>query len=815
MGSGGLPALLPAPLWALNLGSAGRGLIFLGLVAFLISAIGWILVPRRPGLARLATGAFAVGTGAVLGSMGVLAALLLNRQYQFLYVWKHADNQTEWGYLLAALWAGQEGSILLWTLCTGVFGLLALRGTGTYRRWFTIPYALLMAAQTSILAYESPFRLQLVEGKLLMPPDGNGMMPALLNYWIKIHPPTIFLGFGSLAVLFCYGFAALATNDRETWVRQVRPWAIISATLVGVGLCMGGFWAYETLGWGGFWAWDPVENTSFVPWLIVVSLIHGIFVQISRGRSQFANLMLAGLSMVSFGYGTFLTRSGFLGDTSVHSFAKMDRSALWLLTGILVTTLVSFGTLWTVRLVQSRREAHSTQAEAEAPLHLERAYGIGQWLLLAMAAATAIGMSVPLIMSLSGSSPKVVEEHLYHQILVWLYLPTILLMGVAPFVSWRGLGLRQLFSRLSSVLGVSLGVLGLGMILLSYVPEAYKPAPDQTVHFFAGVKVPTVPWILGLTWLSIFGLTAVTWRIAELWRRSTKPSLGGLFTHFGVILIMMGLVVSRGLERKAQLFVQEGRPAMALGYLVSLKGRTANFDVRDNRVLFEFRGPNGDTFVASPTLYYNIQEGQEPQPTVRPYIDFRNWYDLYVAVGPMVFEVGDPVTLQVGQEVLLEETTVKYRGMRRVGEAGMTGTRFIADLDFSQGQSKYSASPSMGVGGENGPMFFTAEAGDYAVAMQRMDAATKAVTLQFFFRNPVYPMEVYYKPLTILVWVGTGIMGLGGILATWHRRRRPSLPKAPEAGHDASTTESAPTDLNPETERSDSLITDHAPQPVP
>lgn len=810
-----LPPLQAAPQWALHLGTTGRALVFIGLATFLLSAVFWWLSPRfadrRARLERLGTTAFGAGFAAVAGAMLILGILLVNHQYQFLYVWRHTDNGTEIGYRIAALWSGQEGSILLWTLCTGMFGMLALRGTGAYRRWFTIVYALLMAAQTSILAYESPFKLQFVEGQLVMPTDGNGMMPALLNYWIKIHPPTIFLGFGSLAVLYCYAVAALATGDRESWVRQVRPWAIASATLIGVGLCMGGFWAYETLGWGGFWAWDPVENTSFVPWLIVVSLIHGIFVQIARDRGHFGNLLLAGISLVSFCYGTFLTRSGFLGDTSVHSFAQMDRSALWLLTGILFSTLLGFLSLWTVRLVQARRaeraaaKAGESALTTDAPLNLERSYNLGIWLLLAMAAATAVGMSVPLIMSLSGRDPKVVEEHLYHQILSWVFIPTMLMMGIAPFLSWRGIGARKLFGRLSSVFGISLGLVGLMMILLTYVPEAYKPDPGDTVHFFGGIQVPTVPWILLLSWVTIFGMVAVTWRIAELWKRSTKPSLGGLLTHFGVIMILLGLIVSRGLQRKEQFFVQEGRPAMAMGYLVSLQGRTGTFDQRDNRIRLQFRDERGNQFMATPVLYYTLEEGREPQPTIRPYIDFRHWYDLYVAVGPMVFEVGDPVTLQVGQEVLLEETNVRYKGMRRVGEAGMAGTKFYADLEFSQGQSKYSASPAMGVGGQDGPMFFTAEAGDYAVSMQRMDAATNAVTLQFFFRNPVYPLEVYYKPMTILVWVGTGIMALGGAMAAWHRRRRrpglPGVPAEPDRGSLTGSQEDVPS-------------SDHAPQPV-
>lgn len=763
------------PAWSLGLGILGRGLIFFALAALLFSAVAWILAPRKPRLEAWAKPAFYAGCWSLIAAFALLIGLILGERYEYRYVFGHSERSAELIFKIAAAWAGQEGSFLLWATSCSIFGLLATKHTGTYRRWFTATYGVFLAAIAAILSYESPFALMPIEGKLLVPPDGNGMVPTLMNAWIIIHPPTIFLGFGSLLVLFSWAVAALVSRDMESWAKPVRPWTILSITFLGFGLCLGGLWAYETLGWGGFWMWDPVENTSFVPWVLGVAFLHGLFVQIARGKWHYANALLAGLAQISFVYGTFLTRSGFLGDTSVHSFAEMDRSALWLLTSLMAVSFFGFMGLWGTRTIQAIRAA-KTEPTKEGPKGwaLEANFSTGIWTLMAMGAATAIGMSVPLIMSLSGRQPRVVEEQMYHHVLVWFYFPIVLAMAIGPFLTWRGLSAGALIKRMSGIAGMAFGFTGIAMIGLRFVPEAMLFEPDSVTETPFGPTLPLAGWVLTLLWFTMFAAIANAWRMFELWKRA-RPSLGGMFTHFGVLLLMIGLIASRGLQHKEQFFVQKDRPTQAMGYRVEFEGRadeSRDYLDRNNRVNVRFTG-YGESFVAQPTIYYTppTGEGQEPQPNVRPWIFRRPFHDFYVALHPMVFEVADPLVFQVGEEKIVDQAAVVYQGIERVGEPGQVGTEFRAVLQISTPRGRFTAKPGMRITG-SGPEFIQARVGDeYMITMSRMDAATQAATLDFFFVEPVFPIEVFYKPMTILVWIGTGIILVGGFWAAAYRRR--------------------------------------------
>ncbi|MEZ5164134.1 MAG: cytochrome c biogenesis protein CcsA [Fimbriimonadaceae bacterium] len=207
--------------------------------------------------------------------------------------------------------------------------------------------------------------------------------------------------------------------------------------------------------------WDPVENTSFVPWVVVAALIHGIIMQVTRGSWKMGNVVLAALPFLLFGYGTFLTRSGFLGDTSVHSFAEMDRSALWILVGIVLASTLGFvGLLLTHGKEIARSGTLAPKAKTEGFWHKERMYGYGIWLLLATGVVTGIGMSVPLLQSLAGKSPKVVEEHLYHQVLAWPYPIIVFLIGLTPFLSWKEKPVKEILGSLINIFAVTFFVVG-------------------------------------------------------------------------------------------------------------------------------------------------------------------------------------------------------------------------------------------------------------------------------------------------------------------------------------------------------------------
>ena len=286
MGSDPLVGAVPAPVWSLILGQFGSACVLAAIVLQVLTTVLWLVTPSRPKVEIWAKRTFSLGCFAYFLALGAVITLFVNDQFQFKYVFGHGAVDNELQYKIAGTWSGQEGSFLLWGTMSALFGVIVAPFTRSYRRWFTIAYAPFLASVAAILAYESPFFLRpLVDGVAMMPKTGQGMPPSLMNYWVVIHPPTIFAGFGSLTVLFAFAVAALVTKNLEDWIALVRPWALISLGLLGVGLAMGGFWAYETLGWGGFWAWDPVENASLVPWLTLVAGLHVMLIAKSTGHS--------------------------------------------------------------------------------------------------------------------------------------------------------------------------------------------------------------------------------------------------------------------------------------------------------------------------------------------------------------------------------------------------------------------------------------------------------------------------------------------------------------------------------------------------
>lgn len=784
------PNFAQPPAWSLSVGEMGRALVYLAVACFVVAGIAWILSPRAKALSKVGAWCLNAGSLSLIGTFGCLAYLFVNNRFEFEYVFNHADTRNATMYRVAGIWSGQEGSFLLWATCASVFALLTAGRTHAYRRWFSIAYAVFLGALSSILAFESPFKLIMVDGKPFMPLEGAGLAPSLQNYWVVIHPPTIFLGFGSLTVLFALAFAALAERDFDSWIPIVRPWAIVSLTLVGLGLCMGGFWAYETLGWGGFWMWDPVENVSFVPWCFAIAFSHGILVQAARGKWKIANTLLAAFPFLVFVYGTFLTRSGFLSDASVHSFAEMDSSALKLLIGVMALTTLGFTSLFVFRSIQARR-ARVAEPD-EKGLHREGFYFYGVWGLAVMGIATMVGMSVPLLMALQGKKAATVPEALYHQVLPWIFIPIMLLMAATPFVGWRRTSAKEFWGKLYTVLCVTIGIMGILLVLtlMTTAKEIVDLRPEMTL---LGRKIENgLPWMLFLTGICVFTLVANFWRGMELWRKS-KMGVGGFLAHVGIAVLMVGLVVSRGFEQKADTMVSPGENGRAMNYEFVYKGMTSNEGDRNNRLILDvYRvephahvDSNGQVpaskkiFTAEPGIY-KVMMGEQENTMVWPFILRGPLHDVYISLGQPSKPTSDDFTLKPGQVKQMANYTIKYKEMTMDGQPGQMGTKFGALVEVTVGDSTKTVHPQIGLGSNPGGMDqFPALIGDnIEIAMASMNAADKSVTLHLQMATPSYPVQVFHKPLTSFVWLGTGIMTLAGIMAA--RYRSPKKAKADE-----------------------------------
>ncbi|NNC84192.1 MAG: cytochrome c biogenesis protein CcsA [Flavobacteriales bacterium] len=331
-------------LWA---GRLGHALLILSMVSVLFSAISYFFSEQYQGDPKWSSWgkwAFRVHSLSLVGAIAILFIMLGNAWYEYDYVWKHRNNAMPMRYILSCFWEGHEGSFLLWSFWHMVLGNLLIRSAG---KW-TAPVMTFIAAANVFLGSmvlgiylgdlrigSSPFLLlRELPSNIGLPwtqfedylsrfpqfMDGRGLNPLLQNYWMTIHPPTVFFGFASTIVPAAFAVAGLWRKQYHQWIRPALPWTYLGILVLGVGILMGGAWAYEALSFGGFWAWDPVENSSLVPWLIIVSAGHVMLVNRNKARSTYSALLLALASFIFVIYSNFLTNSGVLGDTSVHAF---------------------------------------------------------------------------------------------------------------------------------------------------------------------------------------------------------------------------------------------------------------------------------------------------------------------------------------------------------------------------------------------------------------------------------------------------------------------------------------------------------------
>ena len=311
-------------------GFIGRFAIIAGFVATSAAAFAFFLSLRREGLLPLARVGFHLTTTSIFVASAALLTLIITHQFQFHYVWAYSARDLPFGLLMSTFYAGQEGSFLLWTFMVAVIGivLMAYSQKHNNEREVMGMYTTILGFLMLLLVVKNPFAP--IDSPTI-PLDGKGLNPLLQNFWMQIHPPILFLGFAAMTPPFALGMAALMQKKYQDWVTGSLPWVVGGAMVLGLGIALGGFWAYETLGWGGWWGWDPVENSSLIPWIVSVALVHTMLTQKRTKGLVMTNFLLASLSFVLVLYSTFLTRSGVLGDASVHSFVDPGRFAFTLL----------------------------------------------------------------------------------------------------------------------------------------------------------------------------------------------------------------------------------------------------------------------------------------------------------------------------------------------------------------------------------------------------------------------------------------------------------------------------------------------------
>ncbi|MEC7653754.1 MAG: cytochrome c biogenesis protein CcsA [Bacteroidota bacterium] len=346
----------------------GRTLVALAFTSAIVSGISYF-----KGWKELGRKAFITHVASVFSVIALIFILFFGHRYEFQYIWKHLNNEMPMRFVLSAFWGGQEGGFLLWMFWHNILALFVIKSADKWEPKVMVILASIESFLSMMLLgiYFGDFQLGLDPFLLLREApeniglpwtgmsnyltnlpffaDGQGLNPLLQNYWMTIHPPTLFLGFASTSIPFAYAIAGLWEKDYKGWITPALPWAYFGIGILGAGILMGGAWAYEALSFGGFWAWDPVENSSLVPWLILVAGAHLMIINKNKKKptALFSTIYLTLLAFLLVLYSTFLTKSGILGDTSVHSFVDsgiLPQLLAYLLTFVLLAHTLLLGT---------------------------------------------------------------------------------------------------------------------------------------------------------------------------------------------------------------------------------------------------------------------------------------------------------------------------------------------------------------------------------------------------------------------------------------------------------------------------------------
>jgi cytochrome c-type biogenesis protein CcmF len=552
----------------------------------------------------------------VLASFGCLTVAFVQHDFSVLYVASHSNSALPLQFRIAAVWGGHEGSMLLWMVMLSGWTLAVARFSSrlplpVLARILSVMGWLCVGFLLFTLITSNPFdRLSPV------PADGRDLNPLLQDPGMIFHPPMLYMGYVGFSVAFAFAVAALIGGNLDAaWARWTRPWTTAAWIFLTLGIALGSWWAYYELGWGGWWFWDPVENASFMPWLVGTALIHSLAVTEKRGAFKSWTVLLAILAFSLSLLGTFLVRSGVL--SSVHAFATDPRRGLFILAFLTVVIGASLA-LYAWRAPKVGLGARFALVSRETLLLANNV------LLVVACAAVLLGTLYPLLLDALGMGKISVGPPYFDTIFVPLMAPLVVLMGIGPLARWKQTELPDLARRLRWAAGAAV------------------------------VATLLTAWIQGhMSALAALGLLLAFWVVAsvatDLWehlrprggvhtpfmhrlRQYPRATAGMSLAHLGIAVFIFGVTMVRTYEVERDVKMEVGDTTEVGGYTFTFRG------VRDAQ------GPNYQAAKGLVTVTRNDREVAQMQPEKRIYrvqqnpmteaaIDAGVVRDLYVSLG--------------------------------------------------------------------------------------------------------------------------------------------------------------------------------------
>ncbi len=501
---------------------------------------------RSTRLVESGIGAFYFLAALMVLASAVLIHAFVTGNYSIKYVQRYSDSALPLAYKITSYWGGLDGSIMFWVSLLAIFGSIAIYMNRERHREL-IPYVVATIAATEMffiflmVIHKNPFSTFLTE----TPTDGRGLTPLLQNFYMAIHPPSMYVGFVAMTIPFAFGLAALITGHLDdAWLRAVRRWTMLGWLFLSFGLTLGMLWAYEELGWGGYWMWDPVENAGLLPWFTATAFLHSIRVQEQRGMLRVWNVTLVIVTFFLTIFGTFMTRSGIV--QSVHAFGE-DRELAFLFTIFMVLTLVfSFGwVIYRLPLLRARNELDSWVSR-------EAAFLANNWILLFSAFFVLFATMFPTLSEAVTGERLTVAAPFFNRWMRPIGLILLLLTGIGPLLAWRKSTGENLVYQMKwpftaflvtggalYALGVRIWSSGLCFALSAFVVTTIVQ------EFVRGANVRRAA-----SGTDIF--TALVGLIGR-----SKRRYGGYIVHVGVVMIFLGFA-GEGFKQEEQALMKPG-----------------------------------------------------------------------------------------------------------------------------------------------------------------------------------------------------------------------------------------------------------------
>src|SRR4051794_5443576 len=393
---------------------------------------------RSRALIDSGVGAFYLTAGLLTVASAIIVQAFVTGNYTIKYVQHYSDSVQPLAYKIASYWGGLDGSILFWVFLLSVFGTVAV-AVNRERHRELIPWVVAVIAATEMFfiyimaVHNNPFDTYLTGA----PMEGKGLNPLLQNFYMAIHPPSLYTGFVAMTIPYAFGMAALITGHLDdSWLRAVRRWTMVGWLFLTIGLMLGMIWAYEELGWGGYWMWDPVENAALLPWLTATAFLHSVMVQERRSMLRVWNVSLVIVTFFLTIFGTFMTRSGVV--SSVHAFGE-DPKLAWMFTVFMVAILVvSFGfVIYRLPLLRARNTLDSWASR-------EAAFLVNNWILLFSAFFILFATMFPTLSEAITGERITVGPPFFNKWMLPIGLTLLFLTGIGPLLAWRKSTLRNL-----------------------------------------------------------------------------------------------------------------------------------------------------------------------------------------------------------------------------------------------------------------------------------------------------------------------------------------------------------------------------------